>query len=104
MARLSALMPDLLDATVTVPDHVVFRRLATEVVVLNLETGKYHGLNLTAGRMLEVLQERRAVRAAAEELAKEFDQPFERVASDLSGLCGDLAERRLIVVDDHGSA
>ena len=28
-----------------IPQHVVFRGFATETVVLNLETGKYHGLN-----------------------------------------------------------
>ena len=95
-------MADPLDANVTVPEHVVFRRFPAEVVVLNLETGKYHGLNLTAGRMLEVLQERGAVRGAAEQLAEEFGQPFERVAADVTALCQGLAERSLIVLDPDG--
>ena len=49
----------LLTCKVTVPQHVVYRSFPTETVVLNLNTGKYHGLNATAGRMLDELEERR---------------------------------------------
>lgn len=97
-------MADFLDARVRVPDHIVFRRFPGEIVVLNLETGKYHGLNLTAGRMLEVLQERHAVRPSAEALAEEFGQPFDRVAADLQSLCEGLADRQLVVIDDGSDA
>ena len=38
------------------PSHVVYRTFVTETVALNIETGQYHGLNATAGRMLEVLE------------------------------------------------
>ena len=43
-----------LDAHASVPQHVVYRRFAAETVVLNLETGTYHGLNATGARMLEL--------------------------------------------------
>ena len=37
------------------PDHVVYREFVQETVILNLETGTYHGLNPTGGKMLETL-------------------------------------------------
>lgn len=95
-------MADFLDATVNVPGHVVLRSFPAEVVVLDLETGRYHGLNPTAGRMLEVLQELHTVRPAVEQIAREFAQPLDRIAADMRTLCEDLAERRLIVIDGAG--
>lgn len=84
---------------ITVPDHVVHRAFEQETVLLNLETGQYHGLNSTAGRMLEALQHLGDAGAAARQIADEYEVPVERVESDLAQLCEQLAERGLIVVD-----
>jgi len=84
---------------VTIPQHVVFRAFVEETVVLNLESGHYHGLNPTAGRMLELLGELGEVDAVAERIADETGMPAERVAEDLRGFCSSLAERGLIVVE-----
>ena len=94
----------LLTATVQVPQHVVFRRFPAETVVLNLQTGKYHGLNPTAGRMLERLSETGSVREAAALTAEEYEQPREATERDLCDLCEALMERGLIEVgeDDAG--
>jgi hypothetical protein len=76
----------------------VHRAFPTETVLLNLETGQYHGLNPTAGRMFEVLGEDGKLRCAAERLAGEFEQPLEAVSGDLSSLCAGLIERGLLEV------
>ena len=68
----------MLDRAFRVPDHVVYRAFALETVVVNLELGVYHGLNPTAGRMLELLERRSNVRDAAAALADELGQPQER--------------------------
>ena len=88
-----------LESSVTVPDHVVYRPFPAETVLLNLQTGKYHGLNPTGGRMLEVVQESDTVSAAAAALAKEYGQPVEAVQHDLWTLCSQLAERGLVQID-----
>jgi hypothetical protein len=90
----------MLQSTVRIPDHVMIRRFVQETVVLNLETGQYHGLNSSAGRMLEVLQERGSVAAAAARLAEEYSQPLEEMERGLCKFCADLAERQLIEVDE----
>jgi hypothetical protein len=83
---------------VTIPRHVVYRTFVSETVVLNIETGQYHGLNATAGRMLEALERHGTVAEATMPLCREFDQPAERIRSDLLALCKGLHARGLIDV------
>jgi hypothetical protein len=89
---------------VAIPQHVVFRSFVEETVVLNLESGRYHGLNRTAGRMLELLGELGDVEAAAAAVADETGAPGERVRADLDELCDSLAERGLIELTPAPSA
>lgn len=85
-----------LNAVVHVPDTTVYRAFVAETVVLNLETGIYHGLNPTGGRMLELLDEHGSVRETLDQLVKEFDAPRDQLEQDLSGFCRDLVSRKLI--------
>ena len=84
---------------VTIPQHVVFRAFVEETVVLNLESGRYHGLNPTAGRMLELLGEFGDVDSVATRIADETGALPTRVADDLREFCSSLAERGLIEVE-----
>lgn len=88
-----------LDARVKVPEHVVYRPFPTETVVLSLNTGRYHGLNPTAGRMLELLATRDTLREVAATLAEQYGEPRERLENDVVKLCSDLLERGLIDLD-----
>lgn len=90
---------DLAQEHVRVPDHVVFRSLGSETVILNLHTGSYHGLNSSAGRMLEVLKERGSLHLAVAQVAEEYGEPYERIKRDLTELCDGLVERGLIEID-----
>jgi hypothetical protein len=90
---------DLLQGTVRVPEHVVYRSFPAETVVLNLKTGRYHGLNPTGGRMLEVLDRVGRVAEAAEQLVAEYGKPRAEIERDLGAFCADLAKRELIEVD-----
>jgi hypothetical protein len=96
----------LLEAKVKVPQSVVFRSFPTETVVLNLQTGKYHGLNPSAGKMLQALTEAGSVRAAAAAVAAEYDAPAETIEADICDLCQNLLDRGLIEregsPDDNG--
>ena len=88
---------DLLKSRVRVPEHVVHRSFQEETVVLNLDSGMYHGLNPTAARMLEQVEASDSVAAAVDVLAEEFGQPRERIESDVLTLCRALEERGLIL-------
>jgi hypothetical protein len=92
----------LLASKVRVPQHVVYRSFPSETVVLNLQTGKYHGLNATAGQMLDALEQAACVRDAAATLAESYEQAQSLIEQDLCELCQSLLERGLIETDDDG--
>jgi hypothetical protein len=87
---------DLETETVRLPEHVVYRAFAKETVMLNLQSGTYHGLNPTGGRMLEVLTRSATVGDAVDRLAAEYGRPREEIAADLHEFCADLLDRGLI--------
>jgi hypothetical protein len=87
------------EGRITVPDDVVRRAFGEETVLLHLSTGQYHGLNATAARMLDLLEESGDAATAARTVADEFDVGYEIVAADLADLCEKLRERGLITID-----
>jgi hypothetical protein len=91
---------ELLAAKVRLPQHVVHRSFIAETVVLNLRTGRYHGLNPTAGKMLEALETVPTVSAAIPALTAEFGVERERIETDLLTLIRGLLDRELIVISD----
>ena len=82
--------------TVRVPEHVVYRKFAEDTVALNLQTGRYHGLNPTAATMVEILCAAPNVAAAAERLAPEWDVAPDVLLADMLELCEGLERRGLI--------
>lgn len=91
--------PELPDGTISIPQHVVHRSFEQETVLLNLETGQYHGLNQVAGKMLTELQETGDAQETARRVAEAFGVPVERVEADLAQLLAQLRERGLVVID-----
>ena len=79
------------EARVRIPQHVVHRHFPAQTVVLNLQTGRYHGLNPTAGRMLDALGQAQTVAAAARIVADHYRQPRADVERDLCELCARAA-------------
>ena len=96
MAAESPSREQVLSARPSVPDHVVYREFVNETVVLNLETGTYHGLNRSGGRMLETLGAAPTVQAAAASLAERYSRPLPEIEEDLYEFCLDLHGRGLV--------
>jgi hypothetical protein len=88
--------PDPERLAVRIPDHVVYRNFAEQTVALNLQTGRYHGLNPTAATMLDALREAPSVAAAAERLAPTWDIAPAALLADLLELCEGLESRGLL--------
>ena len=93
-----------LDTRLRLSARVAHREFPEELVVVNLQTGQYHGLNHTAGRMLEALEQRPSIRDAARAVADEFDEPLERVETDMLALCSQLLERGIVEVETGRNA
>lgn len=88
-----------LDARARVPQHVVYREFVNETVVLNLQTGTYHGLNPTAGLMLQAIDTTSSLRDALEKLVSDYEWEAGEVQPDFVALCEKLAERGLLEFD-----
>ena len=94
-------------ARAIVPSHVVSRSFEQETLLLNLESGQYHGINATGGRLLELISDENSdgnVGAAVEQLAKECVMEPAEIDDDLARFCLELEERGLIGIDRPRSA
>lgn len=83
---------------VSIRAHVVYREFPLQTVVLNLRTGRYHGLHPLSGRMLAALEGGRTVAAAARTVAERHGEPRQKLEQDLCKLCDRLRERDLVRV------
>ena len=93
-------MEELPGAKVRVPAYVVYRDFADETVMLNLRTGKYHGLNRLGGVLLDALEKAPSVSSAVEEIAKRYGKRPEEIEQDVYEFCMDMLQRSLIELDD----
>ena len=88
-----------LDASVRIPEDVVFRELDGEAVILNLESGTYFGLDEVGTRIWQLLDLHRTLRRTLEALEAEFDASSDRLASDLTDFVGRLQSRGLVSIE-----
>lgn len=85
---------------VSVPNHVLHRRFASETVLLNIQTGTYYGMDEIGTRFFDVLRETGDGRSAVAVLAKEFQAPVERIREDMVRYCSELRILGLIDFDE----
>lgn len=78
------------------PPSVVYRPFPTETVALNLDTGRYHGLDARAAEMLELVTEHSAVPDVAREMAMRHGVDLESASAEVSAFCEHLVSRGLL--------
>ena len=91
----------LLGERVRIPQGVVYRTFVKETVILNLETGLYHGVNPTGGRILEMLEKAGSIADVSAVLAHEYSRPLAEIERDLCVFCEALIERGLLIACPH---
>ena len=89
-----------LDIHVTVPSRVMFRDLDGEAVVLELDSGRYFGLNETGTRIWLLLHEHGSVEPTLRAMLDEYDVAEDRLRSELLSFVDTLSSQRL--VETHG--
>ena len=90
-----------LESRITVPENVLFRDVDGEAVLLNMQTGKYYGLDEVGTRMWAVLAEHGSVEPAFRALLEEYDVADAQLRQDLLHLVDELASRGLLQVNDE---
>lgn len=78
--------------------------LGEEVVILNLRTGVYHGLDAVGARIWNLLQESRTVNDIQDVLLTEYDVESDRCQRDLLELLQKLADEGLVEVRNETAA
>lgn len=87
------------EARVSAPSQVVSRALEGELVLLNLETETYFGLDEVGTRMWEVLTACPSIEGAYDQLASEYAIDAATLRRDLADLVEDLVRHGLVELD-----
>ncbi len=88
-----------LESKINIPTDVLFREIAGEAVILNLQTGKYFGLDEVGTRMWQLLAEHRRIGLALDVLAEEYAVTRDQLQHDLFDLVDKLNSQQLIEID-----
>lgn len=83
---------------VRINEDVVFRDLGGEIVLLNLKTGIYFGLDPVGTRIWHLIQEHRSLRKVLDALVEEYKVTEAQCAQDLLNFIALLREKGLIEI------
>ena len=83
-------------AVLRISDHVHFVRMDDQVIVADMRSGRYLGLDDVGARVWELIRKGAAGEAIVDCLSGEYDVPRGVLERDLQRLFPDLLERRLV--------
>jgi hypothetical protein len=81
---------------VEISDGVIWRDLGGDVVILNVETGIYFGLDGSCGQIWRELVEHGSIEKTFASLKQQFDAEPDELRRDLDALVDQLVEKRLV--------
>ena len=87
-----------LDSIVSPSKDLVFSNVADEVVILDLKSGVYHGLESVGARAWELMTDQLPVREVRDRLVDEYDVQPQQCESDLLRLLEELKSHGLVDV------
>lgn len=86
------------DKRVVSSPRVLFKDVAGEAVLLDLDTETYFGLDEVGARCWQLLTVAPSVAAVLDALLEEYDVPADKLRDDLGRLVDDLVEQGLLRV------
>ena len=89
-----------LHTRLSIPPDVIFHELSGEAVLLNLQSGKYFGLDEVGTRIWSLLAEHGTPAEIIRHLLKEYDVDEKRLSADLLRLVDELVEHGLLNIED----
>jgi hypothetical protein len=88
------------DSIICRNDNIPTIELDGDVAMMNIEKGKYYGLNSVASRVWELLEESQIFSELIELLLKEYDVDKTTCVQDVSELLDSLNEAGLITISE----
>jgi Coenzyme PQQ synthesis protein D (PqqD) len=83
-------------SVVSISTDQLVSKLGDEVIVLNMKSGVYYGLDAVGARVWELAQSPQTVKSLQETLLAEFDVDADRCRRDLSELLDHLRTEGLV--------
>jgi len=81
---------------VEISDGVIWRDVGGDVVILNVETGIYFGLDGSGGQIWRELVEHGSIEKTLKSLKQQFDAEPDELRRDLDDLLNQFVEKRLV--------
>ncbi len=91
-----------IESAVRIKDDVIFNDLHGEVVLLNLKTGIYFGLDPVGTRAWQLIQDHGSLGPVRDDMLGEYEVSAEDLWKDLQDLVIRLADNGLVEVIDEG--
>ncbi|MEL7199675.1 MAG: PqqD family protein [Pseudomonadota bacterium] len=86
--------------SISISEHVVARKVGEDMVLLNLESGQYFGLDTIGARVWEILESKpQTLSEIGAVIHDEYDAPRGEIENDLVLLANALLDKKLIVAD-----
>jgi hypothetical protein len=82
----------------TVSEHVIYRLLGDEAVILDLSRGMYFGLDPVAARMWQLLAEHGSTEATVGQLLVEYDVDEPQLRDDVEAFARQLQREGFLVI------
>ena len=89
------------DATLTVNPQAVACDLEGEVVILDLDSGVYFGLNTVGRDIWNLIQVERTVEQIVQHLLTQYDVERARCEAEVTSLLQSMAERGLVKIESR---
>lgn len=86
---------------VAVRDGVMFNRVGDEVVLLDLDSGTYFGLDAVGGRLWDLISGTATIGEAIDAMLDEYEVERDVLERDVMKLVEELAEKKLIEVSSR---
>ncbi len=87
------------ESRIHIEKDVLFREVGGEAIILNLQSGKYFGLDEVGTRMWQLLAERGTIEPVVRALVEEYEVTEEQLRQDLLALVEKLAANQLLKVE-----
>jgi hypothetical protein len=88
-------------STIVATEEALSCNIKGEVVILNLATGVYYGLNNVGAFIWELLNSPRTVEMITEAVLREFDVDRERCERDVLKLLSEMAGNKMVKVSNE---
>lgn len=85
-----------------VPEHILSQEVQGELVLLDLRTGSYYGLNEVGSRIWPLLLQHKGLDDIVVALGQEYDVSLDQLRADVTAFVQKLMDFGLLTLDHEG--